>query len=140
MENKYNDIKDLIYEGVNIYSEIKNCKLEIEQCKLSIEDKKYLALYLGILNTNNIISKTLKKYNCTYNIQVNCRNLDKQNFSNIFNNYFIEIFNNNSFETIYDYFYYLLEQEVVKKFNYVNNVSINKIFKEKNKKLIKQIK
>jgi len=132
------DIEVLKYEGIKIFSEISKCRIKLNHYILNNEDKKYLSLYLGILSTKNEISHILKNNNCIFNIQVICGKISKQEYNQLLNNYFLDIISA-EFNSIDEYLYFLLDKEILKYFNKINNID-EKIFKKNNKKLIMRIK
>ena len=54
MNKNYEEVKKSIYAGMGIFSTIKDLILVIDG-ELSLDDKKYLSLYLGIINSKNSI-------------------------------------------------------------------------------------
>ena len=50
----------------------------------------------------------------------------------------LEIFNEISFDSIEDYFQYLLDKPIIMKVNKVNGINYKKVLKESNKQLIKK--
>lgn len=139
MEKNYQEVKMSIYAGMSIFDTIKNCQIEIDGRNISLEDKKFLSLYLGIINTENEISKFMKLKKLNFNIKVNFNFLNTEKYLEIYNNYFIEILNNIRFESMEEYFNSLLDKEIIKAFNENNSYYLKNSSKTKNKKLIKQI-
>lgn len=136
MKKNYEEVKTSIYAGMSIFDMLKNCQIEIEGKNITIEDKKFLALYLGIINTENEISKFMKIKKLNFDIKVSFNFLKTEKYLEIYNNYFMEILNDVNFESIEDYFYSLLDKDIIKSFNKNNNYYLNHA-KNKNKKLVK---
>ena len=82
---------------------------------ISLEGKKYLSLYLGIINSPNRISNKYKTIFSELSFEYELLNSDSYNY--LYNLYFAEKLNNINFNSINDYFNFLLEQEVIKKVN-----------------------
>lgn len=139
MKEEINVIENSIFEGMKIFNELKSCKILLNEELISMNDKKYLSLYLGIINTENKISKILRNSNSRFNIQTHCKSLTSQKYNEILNIYFLDIFNQVNFISIDEYLNFLLNQEIVKVFNRINRIN-EEIFKPKNKRLIMQIK
>ena len=138
MENKMNEVKQSIYAGMSIYKEIMNCQIKIDNKKISLEDKKILSLYLGIVSTNNEVSNFLNLNNIYYNIQVKYETLNFEEYLEIYNDNFTNIFREIDFENIFNYFEYLLNNPIIKKYNEANNNNIKLVTENKNKILVKQ--
>lgn len=132
------EVKNSIYAGMSIYNIIKDWVISIDCHDLNKQDKKFLALYLGILNTENRISDTFKNNNYAVSIKVKHIILPTEKYLEIYNNYFVEIFNQINFDSIDDYFAYLLDKPIIKKVNKVNGIKSKKVLKESNKQLIKK--
>ena len=139
MKENCEEVKTSIYAGMSIFDTLKNCQIEIDGKNISLDDKKFLALYLGIINTENEISKFIKLKKINFNIKVNFNFLKTEKYLEIYNNYFVEILNYVNFESIEEYFYSLLDKEIIKNFNGNISYYLKNSSKTKNKKLIKQI-
>lgn len=126
------DGKKTIYAGMSIFDLIKDVDIILEKQVITLQDKKYLSLYLGIINTNNIISEYLKSKNINIGTFINFRYLNPEEYLDIYNKYFVDIFKEISFESINDNLEYLLDKEIIKKFNKSNNYNINNLIKTKN--------
>lgn len=133
MKEQFNEIDNSIFEGLKIFNELKNCKIKLDDNFISINDKKYLSLYLGLINSENKVSELLKNYN--FNIHTSCKELNEQKYKEILNMYFLDIFSQVNFETIEDYLNFLLNKKIIKVFNKINSID-EKIFNQKNKTLI----
>ena len=117
------EIKNTIYTGISIFKIIKNSIVKIDKEIVSLEDKKYLSLYLGVINCD------IKKCDIDY------EPINKYLYDEIYNEYFKDILINLDLSSLDNYFNSLLETNIVKRFNkdyglYQEN--------ESNKKLIKQ--
>lgn len=140
MKGQIEDVKRSIYTGMSIYNGLKNREIDLGGENISLEDKKYLSLYLGIIHTDNKISRIIRYLGYKYNIFGNYRNLSMEEYVAIYNNHFIGIVDQINFQSMEDYFKYLLDKDIIKKFNQINNCEIDKMFNVKNKTLVKQIK
>ena len=60
MKENCEEVKSSLYAGMAIFNLIKDYDLSIDKDNISLEDKKYLSLYLGIINSKNRISSYLK--------------------------------------------------------------------------------
>ena len=130
-----NEVKNAIYSGMSIFNVLKNSIVEVDNKKVSLEDKKYLSLYLGVINSENIIS--LEFNDLFSKLYLDYELLDMSLYMDIYIEYFIEIFKNIDFGSIKNYFEYLLEKEIIKKVNNDNGI-YEQIMS--NKKLVKTIK
>jgi len=141
MEEKYEEVKMTIYEGMAIFNLIKDYDLSIDKENISLEDKKYLSLYLGIMSTKNKITEYLEKNKINFKTYFNFNKkiLKIEDYIELYNNYFVEIFNEINFDSIYKYIKYLLGKKIVQDFNEANGYYIDKIFEQRNKQLIKTI-
>ena len=108
--------------------------------EFSLEDKKYLSLYLGVLNTENSITNYLKSKNINIKTFINFNILSQEEYLKIYNNYFIGILDEINYKYIEDYMRYLLSKKAVKIFNRDNKFFMDHIISEKNKRLVKVIK
>ena len=133
-----NEIKNSIYTGMSIYIKLENLKIRLRKDLLTQEHKKYLSLYLGILNTKNQISSILNPQNKSLNIEVKYNHLDSNEYLEIYENNFSNILLDINFESWEDYLNYLLDKDVIKEFNTINNIKINKLPKISNKQLVKK--
>lgn len=100
MENNVNfkdeEMKKVIHKSMEIYETIKNCIIKIESRRLNDEDKKYLALLLGILNTDNEVEKILKMLKWEYGISVIPTLKSSEECDEIWKNSFSQLFNKNN--------------------------------------------
>ena len=87
-----------IYAGMSIFDLIKDIDINIEGSSISLSDKKYLSLYLGVINTKNKITDYLKKQNINIGTFINFKYLKQDEYIRIYNNYFVEIFEQINFE------------------------------------------
>lgn len=129
-----NEVKNAIYGGMSIFNVLKNSIVKVQDKNVSIEDKKYLSLYLGIINSENRIS--LEFNDLFSEFYLNYELLDMSLYMDIYLEHFIEIFRNIDFDSIDNYFKFLLEKEIVKKVNIENG--LYDVFMS-NKKLVKKI-
>ena len=130
-------MENCIYVGVSIYNELKNCKIYIQQKYLTQHDRIILSLYLGVINSRNEISEQLKTYNYFLNIIVNYKDIDYDIYNYLYNQYFAYIFENNEFNSINDYFIYLLNQDIIKEINKGKHIEDKFFDKNKVNKKIK---
>ena len=140
MKENYKEVKVSVYAGMSIFNLIKDCELSIKDEVISLDDKKYLSLYLGIINTKNNISNYLKEKNIRFNNLVTFKGLNQEDYIKIYNNYFIEIFDEINFNSIEQNFEFLLSKDIIKKFNKSNGHYVDKTISESNKTLVKTIK
>lgn len=137
--NKVNDeVKTSLYVGMSIFKLIKDQELNIRNKNLTLEDKKYLSLYLGIINSKNKISTYLKQKEVKFNLKIPFKYLDKEEYIELYTNYFIDIFKEVNFESIEIHLKYLLSKEIIQIFNRSNGHYVDKTVNESNKQLIKK--
>jgi len=139
MKGNCEEVKLSVYAGMSIFDLLKGCEIKIWDKAISIEDKKYLSLYLGIINTKNKISSYLDKENIKFNILINFNFLHQDKYLKIYNEYFSDILMDVDFESIENYLTYLLSKDIIKSFNKSNGYHVNKAINERHKKLIKTI-
>ena len=140
MKGNCDEVKLSVYAGMSIFSLIKDYKVKMKGKNISLEDKKYLSLYLGILNTKNSISDYLEEKGVRFNLSVNYNFLSREEYLNIYNKYFTQIFNEISLECINDNLNYLLNKKIIQDFNRSNGHYVDKTINDRNKQLIKTIK
>ena len=117
------EIKNTIYTGISIFKIIKNSIVKIDKQIVSLEDKKYLSLYLGIIN-------------CDVNdCYIDEEFINKELYNDIYNEYFKDILINLDISSLDNYFNSLLNTNIVKIFNKDYGLYQDS---ESNKKLIKQ--
>ena len=133
MRNKREEVKQAVYAGMSIFYVLKNSIVKIGDENISLEDKKYLSLYLGIINSHNKIAYELRYL--FSELQMNYEYLDNSIYMELYLEYFIEIIETIDFESIDNSFKYLLEKEIVKKVN-IDSLVYNE--NNSNKKLIKK--
>lgn len=133
-----NEIRESICAGMYIYNTLKNCIIKIQGKVVSLEDKKYLSLYLGLLNTNNFISKSLQNTNLKLNTALNLKKLKNEQYIQIYNEYFKDILYNMDFNSFDEFFNYLLDKTVVKRLNIEYDFDPNEFIDKSNKRLIKK--
>lgn len=117
------EIKNTIYTGISIFKIIKNSIVKIDKQIVSLEDKKYLSLYLGIINCD------IDEYCIEY------EPINKYLYNDIYNEYFKDILINLDLSSTNNYYNSLLNTDIVKKFNKDYGIYQEN---ESNKKLIKQ--
>lgn len=139
MKGNYQEVKTSVYAGMSIFSLIKDTEISIGEGIMSLEDKKYLSLYLGLINTKNTISDYLKSKNVNISTFINYSFLNNEEYLKIYNTYFVDILDEINFESIESHFDYLLSKEVVKSFNRNYGYHIDKEVDNSNKQLIKTI-
>ena len=140
MKGNCKEVKVSVYAGMSIFNLIKDCELTIKDEVVTLEDKKYLSLYLGIINTKNNISNYLKEKNIRFNNLVTFKGLNHEEYIKIYNDYFIEILDQINFDSIEQNFEFLLTKDIIKKFNKSNGHYVDKTINESNKVLVKTIK
>ncbi|MBR6690641.1 MAG: hypothetical protein IKL65_04860 [Bacilli bacterium] len=139
MKENCEEVKASIYAGMSIFNVIKDYDLIMWNEKLSLNDKKYLSLYLGLINSKNNINLYLKENEIRFKFNINYKLLKQEEYLEVYNLYFVEIFNEINFESIEEHLNYLLNKKVVQSFNRCNGHYVDKIINEKNKHLIKTI-
>ena len=117
------EIKSTIYTGISIFKIIKNSIVKIDKNIVSLEDKKYLSLYLGVINCD------IKKCDIDY------EPINKYVYDEIYNEYFKDILVNLDLSSIDNYYNSLLNTDIVKSFNKDYGI-VPKL--KSNKKLVKQ--
>ena len=138
MKNKKLEIGSAVYTGICIYNRLRKSIIQIEGEFVHLEDKIELGLYLGILHSQNSISKLLRETELVSNTKIDYNKLTSREFCELYDLYFKNIMNNINRETIDEYFKALLEKEIVIKLNKENNFNANEFFDFGNKKLIKK--
>lgn len=141
MKENCEEVKRALYAGMAILNLIKNYDLSIDGENISLEDKKYLSLYLGIINSKNKVSSYLKEKEIKFriNFNFNPKLLKKEDYLEIYNKYFVDIFNDINFNSIECNLDYLLNKEIIQEFNRCNGHIVDKTITERNKELIKAI-
>lgn len=140
MKENYQEVKKTIYAAMSIYDLIKDVDISLENQIITSKDKKYLSLYLGIINTRNIVSDYLKSENINIGTFINFEYLKYNEYLEIYNKYFVEVFNEIDFISIESNFNFLLSKNVIKKFNETNGYSVDILFENisiSNKEYIK---
>lgn len=140
MKKVNEEIKLSVYAGMSIFNLLKKCKIKINNKCITEDEKKYLSLYLGIINTENVFSKYLTQKHVSFNILVNYILLEPVDYISIYNKHFIDILNDIRFFSIIEYINYLLNKDIVKEFNASNGKYVDDTIKYRNKQLIKTIK
>ena len=134
MENNIREVKDAIYTGMSVFATLKDFIIESNGQVVSLEDKKYISLYLGVLYSDNDISKTLVDKKNTIYKKVKYRNLSKEELLKTYEENFVDILTKIDFTSLSNYFYFLLENELVysanKNYRIKNNIS-NKVYAKK---------
>lgn len=135
MEKEILEVKQALYVGMSIYKELMNSIIEVNNKKLSLEDKKYLSLYLGLLNTENSISVKLKEPGFRVYKRIKYKQLTNEEYINIYKEYFVEIFNQIDFNSIMNCFEFLINNEVVQNINKAFRFDIDKLVNKSNKQM-----
>lgn len=136
MEKEILEVKQALYAGMSIYKELMNSIVEVNSKNLSLEDKKYMSLYLGLLNTENSISNKLKEPGFRVYKKLNYKQLTKEEYINIYNEHFVEIFNQIDFNSIINYFEFLLNQSIVQNINKVFRFDVDKVLNKSHKQMV----
>lgn len=141
MNENCEEVKRSLYTGMAIFNLIKDYDLSIGRDSIGLDDKKYLSLYLGIINSKNRISSYLKEKKIRFRINFNCnpKLLKKEDYIELYNKYFIDIFKCINFNSIECNLDYLLNKKIIQEFNRCNGHIVNKTINERNKELIKAI-
>jgi hypothetical protein len=132
------EIKNAMYVGVCLYNRLRKTIVEIEGEFVSIEDKKILALYLGILHTENSISNKLIETELKRDTNIGYKEVDEYEYSSAYEECFKHIFNTMNFENIEDYFVSLLNNEIIVKLNREYNFNVGEFINVSNKQLVKK--
>ncbi|MBQ2947185.1 MAG: hypothetical protein IJE04_05030 [Bacilli bacterium] len=141
MKENFEEVKISVYAGMAIFNLIKDYDMSINREDISLEDKKYLSLYLGIINSKNRISLYLKENGIKFSINFNCNPelLKRDDYIQLYNKYFVDLFNEISFDSIESNLDYLLNKKIIQEFNRCNGHIVDKMVNERNKELIKAI-
>lgn len=133
MENNVQEVKEAIYAGMSIYNTLKNFSMESSGKEVSLEDKKYISLYLGILYSNNEIGRELhERKNIIYR-KVKYNKLNKEELLQTYTEGFVDILTQVDFESIFNYFNFLLNNEHVSTINKSYRIEVN----QGNKRLVR---
>lgn len=135
MKNEVLEVKEALYAGMSIYKELMNSVVEVNKKQLTLEDKKYMSLYLGLLNTDNDISNQLKDSEYRIYKKIRYNELRQEEYIKLYQEHFVEIFNQIDFNSITNYFDFLLEQEVVDNINKAFRFDTNRIVNKSNKQM-----
>ena len=117
-------IKKSIYAGMSIYNAIENKKIIINNKIITNEDKKYISLYLGLLDITNICE----------DVEVIYEKLSKEEYLEVYKNNFVEIIKLINFDSLNEYLNYILSKDIINLFNEKYEININK----ENKQLVKK--
>lgn len=117
-------IKKSIYAGMSIYKAIENKKIVINHEPITHEDKKYISLYLGLLDITNICE----------DVEVIYESLSKEEYLEVYKNSFVEIIKLINFDSLNEYLNYILSKDIINLFNEKYEININK----ENKQLVKK--
>lgn len=141
MKENCEEVKRSLYTGMAIFNLIKDYDLTIGREDISLEDKKYLSLYLGIINSKNKISNYLKEKEIRFRINFNSnpKLLKREDYIDLYNKHFIDIFKCINFNSIECNLDYLLNKKIIQEFNRCNGHIVDKTVNERNKELIKAI-
>ena len=132
------DIKNALYTGICIYERLSRTIVEIDGKIVSLEDKKDLSLYLGIIHTENSISNLLIESDLKKDTGITYKKLDNKTILSIYNKIFKDSLIDIKIKTIEDYFFSLLNKDIVIKLNDEYNFNPSKFINKENKQLIKK--
>lgn len=138
MEKEFLSVKNAVYEGMSIYSIIMCSEIVIDGYSLNYEDKKYLSLYLGMINTTNGFSNLLKEKGYNYDFNISYKVLDTNNYIQLYIRNFVDIFKQIPFESFNEYVEYLLDKDIIKRINEGKGYTFEEFSTKSNKLLIKQ--
>lgn len=138
MEKEFLSVKNAIYDGMSIYSIIMGSEIVIDGYCLNYEDKKYLSLYLGMINTTKKFSEFLKEKGYNYDLDISYKVLDTNNYMNIYIRNFVDIFKQIPFDSLDEYIVYLLNKDIIKRINERKGYTFEEFSTKSNKLLIKQ--
>ena len=138
MNNDILEIRNAIYTGICIYKRLSRTIVKIENEIVSLEDKKDLSLYLGIIHSQNSISNMLMETELKKDTNIGYKMLEEREFFNVCTTLFNESLINTNFETLEEYFYSLLNKDIVIKLNREYNFKPFNFMSNKNKQLIKK--
>lgn len=141
MKENYEEVKKSVYAGMSIFNSIKDYTLIMGNEELTLEDKKYLSLYLGIINTKNRISLYLKEKEIKFKIdfKYHYKLLNQDEYLKVYNEYFVDELKEISFSSIEENFNFLLSKKIIKEYNKCNGYYVCKTINDMNKQLIKTI-
>lgn len=129
------ELNNAIYMGMNIFDSTKEWFINAQKTEYRINDIKYLSLYLGILNTDNYISKKFKELNYDLSIKFNVTKIDKNKYLDIYDKVFFNILDISNINSFDEYVKFILNQDIIKRINQCANIDINELFSSK--KLVK---
>ncbi len=138
MKKEIYEVKNSIYVGICIYKNINYLLTEAFDELLIDEDKKYLSLYLGLLNTDNHISKSLNISYHKLNKQIDYDELEHDEYIKLYDKYFFDILRNMDFCSIDSFFELLISKDIVQLFNRILSINTDCIIKKSNKQLVKK--
>ena len=95
-----------------------------------------MSLYLGFLNTQNSISNELKEPGFRVYEKIKYKKLTTQEYIDIYKDHFVEIFNQIDFNSITNYFYFLLDQDVVRNINRAFRFDTDNLVNNSNKQMV----
>lgn len=110
------EVQNALYVGMDLYKQLRNTKFVIGDYEFKPIDNICYCLYLGILCTDNEISKELKE---VYKFPIQQYNIKKWNdkqYVELYKECFSQILDNQNFENINDYCAFLLKNEGVIKY------------------------
>lgn len=136
MENDVFEVKQALYAGMSIYKELMSSIIEVNSKKLTLEDKKYMSLYLGLLNTENCISEKFEEPKFKVYKRVKYKKLTNEEYMNIYKEHFVEIFNQIDFNSIKNYFNFLLNHNAIQNLNNAFRFDMSGIVNESNKQMV----
>ena len=102
MDEEFLNVEKSVYAGMSIYSIIKDNEIIIDGYSLNYEDKKYLSLYLGVINTTNWFSNFLKEKQYNYNLNISYKILDTNKYLDLYSNNFSNLFKQIPFNSFDD--------------------------------------
>ena len=109
---------------MSIYNAIENKKIIINNKIITNEDKKYISLYLGLLDITNICE----------DVEVIYEKLSKEEYLEVYKNNFVEIIKLINFDSLNEYLNYILSKDIINLFNEKYELNVNK----ENKQLVRK--
>lgn len=119
------EIQKCLFVSIDLYKQFKDTKIEFDDYELTQEDKKYLCLYFGVLYSDNKISRLINKQNNLDSQKYTINNLNYEEYIQIYNESFEPLLSDKCFKSIYNYFKFLLGQDIIKRYNLFDKIDVD---------------
>lgn len=127
IEFKDEEMQAVIYKSMEMYENIKNSAMKVGNKEVDADDKRYLALLLGILNTNNRVGNVLTLMKYDYGMSVVPGYKSNQECNKIYRNHFCKLFDENNIKEetkVEDLMFFLLENRMIQRLHHSMGMSI----------------